>query len=114
MIKINQQNEAELAKIVKVADEVSPLEDLLIEQTRRLSDEIDEAQRQLFRFGFLSHFWKWICYQFRGYYYTQQEMKYVDQVEVAIRSFLSPFMNYKKPSRSRSSSHSSAIVKLPS
>lgn len=57
----------------------------------KLSDAISTAQKQLFRFGWLSKIYKDLRYRFKGFYYTPDEESAVSSLNKAVENFMKAF-----------------------
>ncbi len=89
--EVNGKNADALVKVGQLVSDVTPLESRLKSETDSLVHVLDDVSAKLLPLGFLNRAWRWLRYQVKGYYYTTEEMEYVDHLASAVNRFISNF-----------------------
>jgi hypothetical protein len=87
----NKQNASALTKVNSNLNSCARLEAKLRDEQQLLDEALKEASRNVRRFGWLSHCWRRLRLWIKGYYYTQEELGFVVQLDAAVARFISTF-----------------------
>jgi hypothetical protein len=87
----NNKNEVELKKVQTNVKDVDRLSIRLNEEQGKLDNAIWTARNKVRPFGWFSHLRRLLRYWIWGYYYTQDEFKFVQQLDAAYLRFIEAF-----------------------
>ena len=91
----NSKNTDHLAKITEALKQFREFESKVDAGNEKLSDALKEAHKELFRFSFLSKWWRYLRYRFGGSYYTSKEFIYVQRLAMVVDDFIASFSRGK-------------------
>lgn len=87
----NRKNSAELSRVQSSVNKVCLLRSRLNMEREILEDAIRTAQKKVRRFGWFSHLRRLLRYWIWGYYYTQEEFRFVKELDAAFVRFIEAF-----------------------
>ncbi len=87
----NGKNSLVLSRVEAENSNAKRLEEKLKSEDLFLAAVVESARRELFRFGFLSHWARLLRFWIRGYYYSASELPTIRRVESAVARFVSAF-----------------------
>lgn len=87
----NQKNSVVLATIDSRLRDTLPLSDLLESEMLTLAAVIEQAETNIFRFGWLSRLWCWLRTLVGKTYYSESDLQSLNDLERGVLRFFSVF-----------------------